>query len=34
VYRALLPVIAAGRLSENIPVLEQWLVAQAGAIPG
>lgn len=34
-YRLWLPVVAAARLSENIPGLEEWLVAQARKIkPG
>jgi aminoglycoside phosphotransferase (APT) family kinase protein len=31
-YRRWLPVVAAARLSENIPELEQWLVAQAAGL--
>lgn len=31
--RALLPVIAAARLSENIPWLDKWLITQAETIP-
>ena len=31
-YRQWLPVVAAARLSENIPELEQWLVAQAAVL--
>lgn len=27
-YRRWLPIVAAGRLSENIPALEKWLIAQ------
>lgn len=34
-YRCWLPVVAAARLSEDIPEVEQWLVAQANAgLPG
>jgi aminoglycoside/choline kinase family phosphotransferase len=28
-YRRWLPIVAAARLSENIPELEKWLIAQA-----
>lgn len=31
-YRRWLPIVAGARLSENIPELEKWLVAQAGQI--
>ena len=31
-YRHWLPIVAAARLSENIPELEEWLVRQAGKV--
>ena len=33
-YRLLLPVVAAARLSENIPELQKWLIAEAQKIDG
>lgn len=32
-YGRWLPIVAAARLSENIPEVEQWLLAQAGKVP-
>jgi hypothetical protein len=32
-YQRWLPVVAAARLSENIPELETWLVRQANTLP-
>ena len=33
-YRRWLPVVAAARLDENIPELEQWLVKQVAKVKG
>ncbi len=33
-YNRWLPIVAAARLSENIPELEKWLIAQAAGIDG